>query len=33
MNTEKLRTGIEPDLELLSGNTVASVKEMLGTYT
>ena len=32
MNTEKLITGIEPDIELLSGIAVASVKEMLGTY-
>ena len=32
MNTEKLRTGIEPDLELLSGNAVDAVKLMLGVY-
>ena len=32
MNTEKERTGQEPDLELLSGNAVESVREMLGTY-
>lgn len=32
MNTEKLRTGVEPDLELLSGNALDAVKGMLGTY-
>lgn len=32
MNSEMELTGIEPDLELVSGNAVASVKEMLGTY-
>lgn len=32
MNSEKLRTGLEPDLELLSGNAVDAVKGMLGTY-
>ena len=32
MNTEKLRTGIDPDIELLSGIAVDAVKGMLGTY-
>lgn len=32
MNTEKLRTGSEPDVETLSGLAVDSVKQMLGVY-
>ena len=32
MNTEKLLTGIEPDVELLSDTAVVAVKSMLGTY-
>jgi len=32
MNTEKMLTGIEPDIETLSTNAIDAVKEMLGTY-
>lgn len=32
MNTEQVRTGIEPDLELLSDKAVGDVKLMLGVY-
>lgn len=32
MNTEKLRTGIEPDVELYSENAVVAVKDMLTVY-
>lgn len=32
MNSEKQRTGVDPDVELLSGHAVDAVKEMLTTY-
>ncbi|MFT5321468.1 MAG: hypothetical protein ACI934_001621 [Pseudohongiellaceae bacterium] len=32
MNTEKMRTGIEPDIETLSGLAVDAVKQMLSVY-
>ena len=32
MNSEKQRTGIDPDVELLSGHAVDAVKGMLTTY-
>jgi len=32
MNTELQRTGMEPDMEILSENAITAVKAMLGTY-
>lgn len=32
VNSEKLRTGLEPDIAVLSGTAVDAVKEMLGVY-
>ena len=32
MNSEKERTGVEPDLESVSDQAVSDVREMLGTY-